>query len=45
MFYYEDSKAINPPRENKVRIHKDWGPSNVNIKKKQKHGNIETGLM
>ena len=45
LFYYEDSKAINPPRENKVRIHKDWGASNVNIKKKQKIGNIETGLM
>ena len=45
LFYYEDSKAINPPRENKVRIHKDWGPSTVHIKKKQQLGNIETGLM
>ena len=33
LFYYEDSKDIDPPRENKDRIHKDWGPANV----KKKH--------
>lgn len=37
LFYYEDSKDIDPPRENKDRIHKDWGAANM--KKKQHHGN------
>ena len=37
LFYYEDSKNIDPPRENKDRIHKDWGAAN-NMKKKQHHG-------
>ena len=45
LFYYEDSKNIDPPRENKDRIHKDWGAANM--KKKQHHGeaSLNTEMM
>ena len=33
LFYYEDTKAVNPPKENKRRILADWG-----LGGKQKHG-------